>query len=225
MNKLKKLGCILVAATFVGSFQVLAKASKSTPNKPYCHEYYNIEDAREANKMLDGEIAGYKIVSGEKESDEPSISKQENEDCNKLRVGCYVNVTGRGNESSDGSGNMGYTWKNKKMMIVGVRENNEYPYACAIVDEDPSVEDVMAWFKADNLDYLTGQKLYSVTMHALEKITVDSNGNEIITYYAPEGYSLNGDKAYKTGTIKTGPIYSDLDEKTISKIYSIPLTK
>lgn len=221
MNKLKKLGCILVAATFVGSFKIIPKANEITANNAnYYHEYYNAEDASEANKILNDEVYEHKIVDVNKEF---NGSSKTNKDCNKLRIGCYVNVNGRGNEASDGSGDLGYTWKNKKMMIVGVRENNEYPYACAIVDEDPSVEDVMAWFKADNLDYFTNYKKYTITMPALEKTTVDSNGNEIITYYAPEGYSLNGDKVYKTETIKTGPIYSDLDEKTISKTYSIKL--
>lgn len=165
------MACVFVAATFIGSYLVSALKKSNDEVRKNSYFYYSEKDTK-----------------NDTEFEEKVIKVGRNESLKGYKVGCYVSVSDRGNEASDGSGKMGYEWNSQKMMIVGVRENSEFSYACAIVNSNPCVEDVMAWFKTDNLDYLMANKKLISTIPALEKTTIDSNGNETTVYYVPEGY-------------------------------------
>lgn len=209
MKKLKRFTCAFVAATFIGSYSIPAFAKTNDEVRDNSYIYYSEEDAKEA----------FEYAKNNSEFDGKVTKSSGNENLKGYKIGCYVSINGRGNEASDGSGKMGYSWTDQKMMIVGVRENSEYPYACAIVDSDPSVEDVMAWFKEDNLEYW---KLKTTeTKKANKVVTTDELGKENITYIVPDGYVLNGDNIFKTTV--TYPVYSDACENTIADTYKISL--
>ncbi len=209
MKKLKRFTCAFVAATFIGSYSIPAFAKTNDEVRDNSYIYYSEEDAKEA----------FEYAKNNSEFDGKVTKSSGNENLKGYKIRCYVSVNGRGNEASDGSGKMGYSWTDQKMMIVGVRENSEYPYACAIVDSDPSVEDVMAWFKEDNLEYW---KLKTTETKKADKVvTTDESGNEIVEYYAPSGYMLEGKEAIRTTV--TYPVYSDASENTIADTYKISL--
>lgn len=209
IKKLKRFTCVLVAATFIGSYSVPAFAKNDDEVRENSYLYYSDEDAKEA----------YDYAKNNPEFEGEVTKSSSNEDLKGYKIGCYVSVNGRGNEASDGSGKMGYSWTDQQMMIVGIRENSEYPYACAIVDSDPSVEDVMAWFKKEDMKFW---KLETTEVKKADKIVnVDKNGNEYITYCVPDGYELSGNNISKT-TINY-PVYSDVSEKTIANTYKISL--
>ncbi len=196
----KRLGCVLLAGTFVAAIQVSAK--EKTNETEENEEHYSASDALDAYNLL-------------KEDGATNYDYDEDD----LKVGCYVKVSGRGNESSDGSGKLGYEWKNKDMMIVGVRENAEFPYACAIISENPSSKDTMAWFKAENLGF---------TVKNIESRLYVGDDNKVPVGYQksdgiPAGYQVDGD--FATKITRVCPYYSDDSKEEIAKTYRISLEK
>lgn len=141
-NKLSEVlykgSAILLATTLIGSFCIKGKGAT---------EKVEIEPTKKVSSTLDTTT---KTISSKESASISNKKKNPN-----LKVGSYVTVHGRGNEASDGTGNLGLSWEGQEMMIVGIRENSEYPYACAIIDSTPGVEDVMAWFKSDVIQPLT----------------------------------------------------------------------
>lgn len=200
LKRIKRLECVLLAGTFVATFQVSAKEVNNEDGKS--NEYYSFSDAFSADDLLS-------------ESDASNYEYNEND----LKLGCYVKVNGRGNESSDGSGSLGYEWENKDMMIVGVRQNAKYPYACAIISENPSSKCTMAWFKAENLGFAVKNiesKLYVGNDDYVPAGYQKSDG-------IPAGYQIDGD--FATKITRVCPYYSDASEEEIAKTYKISLEK
>ncbi len=212
LKKMKKSVCVLLATTFIGAYATPVFANENDTVRKDGYEYYSLEDAKEAVAIaeVNPSFEGEKVLIGE----------------NKLKgykVGCYVTVNGRGNEASDGSGLMGRNWENEKMLIVGVRENSEYPYACAIVDDDPNKDDVMAWFKEENLDYFKLEKKYTVPpIETYVKSKTDEN-EKTKEYFGPTGYKYDPKTKMYTKTEYISPVYSDSSEQTIAKTYKISL--
>lgn len=196
---LYKGSAILLAATFVGSFCIKGECAA---------EKIEIEPTKKVSSTL---ASTTKTTFSKEKTSISSKKKNPN-----LKVGSYVKVYGRGNEASDGSGKLGYSWQGKEMMIVGIRENSEYPYACAIVDSTPGVEDVMAWFKMDVIQPET-QNTVSITERTM---VADKDG--FIHYEVPVGYQYFSDTDLCIKTIKKY-VYSDDSKEEISKKYSIPL--
>lgn len=194
-NNSKKLLSSILAFNLLfsaGCFQTKALDKKYEDST----EYYSFEDAKDASKYENKEI----IITDNSFKEE-------------YKIGQYVTVNGRGNEASDGSGNMGYNWNNCEMMIVGIRKNTKYPYACAIVDCDPNVDDVMAWFSEEQLQ--------NGIIDEVNTIKVVTDGGDV-RYYAPAGYKVSLDKTIAERVVYK---YSDDSIKEISKMYKISLGK
>ena len=129
-------------------------------------------------------------------------------------VGQYVMVTGKGNETYNGTGKMGNYWDNKKMIMVEEKKDSMYPYACAIIDNVPSSEDIMGWFDADSL-----MPACEVTTEYLEAETIE-NEDGSISYIAPVGYKLH-DNGLCERKIISYNVYSDDSIEDIQKKYGI----
>lgn len=211
LSKLGKTGCVLMAATLVCS--VCAKAgdevSKTTSDSGIIDDYYFLDDAVLANELMG---KGMMFSSNDNKVYKSIIRKGKEQE--PIKVGRIVNVNGRGNEASDGSGKMGRSWKNEKMMVVGVREDRSFPYACAVITDEPGASDVMAWFGKDSLSYFYQE---TVEVKPATKILEDS----AVKYVADSSYTLSGDKMYRL--IISGPKYSDDAPEFIAKTYSINL--
>lgn len=214
LKKMKKGICVFLATTFIGSYAAPTFAKENDSVKKYSYEYYSLEDAKEAAAVaeVDPSFEGEKVEIGEN-------------NLKGYKVGCYVSVNGRGNGASDGSGMMGRFWNNEKMLIVGVRENRAYPYACAIVDDDPGTDDVMAWFTEDNLEYYVKETIEVVDATKGLKASKKDDGGFTITseYTVPEGYVFDPDTLTGTKTTYVSPVYSDASAETISSTYKISL--
>lgn len=107
-----------------------------------------------------------------------------------------VVVNGRGSADSCGATYLGKDWENQKMVVVGIKSDSEYPYACAILNEDGTLGSVMGWFKTE--------QLYPVTNEVTETIsaTVVTLEDGTTVYELPEGWLLKGTTGIKTSKVK-----------------------
>lgn len=136
-----------------------------------------------------------------------TITTNLNKTNENLKIGSFVRISGRGNESSDGLGDLGKTWEYKEMMVVGIRENSEYPYACAIIDSTPGSEDIMAWFKLENISLITEDTVL------YKEPTEDG---------APFGYAYDSVNDRYTKTVRKYVSSNDSKEEIV-KQYSLKL--
>ncbi len=107
-----------------------------------------------------------------------------------------VIVNGRGSADSCGATYLGKDWQNQKMVVVGIKQDREYPYACVILNDDGTLGSVMGWFKTE--------QLYPVTNEVTETIaaTVRTLEDGTTIYELPENYLLKGATGIKTSRVK-----------------------
>ena len=108
-----------------------------------------------------------------------------------LEKGDIVTVNGRGSADSFGSTHFGKEWTNHAMVIVAVREGRDFPYACAIISDDPKFQDIMAWFTAEELELIIKPGMMK-TFDAL-RTNYECGG---FTLSAPMGGMLSGETVY-----------------------------
>ena len=165
MNKLKTSALLLGMITSLLASQEVVDAKEFSDYYKEKMEYYLNNPDEISVDARKGEIV---IETGKEQEYTTFISHVT---CDNLKIGDIVTLDGIGNASSDGSGKA-----TKEMefydctlgVIVGIKNNYEYPYAVAKYDKDnDNIEDIIGWFKKESL-YNTDK----ITANAIDRTKI-----------------------------------------------------
>lgn len=183
---LKKYSAILLATT-LGLNPVNTKAV--TYDKDEVLEK-SIDDYKNGRKILEGEKVNYhpSILNPElsfmldydiNNSDYPvgaSLLKSDEETkeadftydyTNKpITLGSYVLINGSGSSSSNENIKNTIEFKNTLGVVVGIKDDKLYKYAIASISKDGSLDDVIGWFKEENVHNVIAKKYLTYKKHA-----------------------------------------------------------
>lgn len=196
MSKLKFYSLLL------GTITSLLASSKVVNAKEFS-DYYNEKMEYYLNNpdemLVDAEKGEIVIETGKEQKFTTFISHVTSDD---LKIGDIVTLSDIGNAFSDGSG-----IDTKEMnfydctlgVIVGIKNNYEYPYAIARYDKDNNnAEDVIGWFKQDSLhntEKLTANAIERTkTMQLTCGLVADEESNDVV-FASPDVHRI-GDTSY-----------------------------